>query len=131
MRVRSKEKSTISGLNSLSLSLSHCSNHREEIPSNDNLTSTSEESGRHEDSANFPSKPDSSHTPPAPKKSSQPSKLVDLGAAAAFASQAAADTQRKQGPANASTIDTVFGDFSTQPAPLPQSSGVGAAPGLH
>ena len=60
------------------------------------------------------------------KTSSQPAKLVDLGAAATFASQAAAKNQRKE-PAGSSTIDTVFGDFSSQPTathqPPPPVSG--------
>ena len=61
--------------------------------------------------------PSPSSQPASTKKSSQPTKLVDMGAAAAFASQAAAESQRKE-TAN-STIDTVFGDFSSQTAPQP------------
>ena len=61
----------------------------------------------------------------APSSSSQPTKLVDLGAAATFASQAAAaaqaENQRKE--MTNSTIDSVFGDFSSQPAPQPSTQG--------
>ena len=83
------------------------------------MNATSEEGGRHQNSSSMSSKTDTTTPqPPAPKKSSQPSKLVDLGAAAVFASQAAAAESQKKETAP-STIDSVFGDFSSQP-PAPQ-----------
>ena len=106
------------------LHLSPTSNHQEEGPHNEDLASTSEEGGRHEQFSSFPSKPDTTQPAPA-KKSSQPSKLVDLGAAAAFASQAAAEKQQKT-----STIDTVFGDFSSQPTPQPPPTGAATNSGV-
>ena len=53
------------------------------------------------------------------KKSFQPLKLVDLGAAATFANQAAAENQKKEMPtaqntatSGGTTMDEIFGDFA-------------------
>ena len=69
---------------------------------------TTSERERNNDSY-IPSKPDSTQ-PVTTKKTAQPTKLVDLGAAAVFASQAAAAGHSKE--TATSTIDSVFGDFS-------------------
>ncbi|CAI8009116.1 Clathrin interactor 1 [Geodia barretti] len=107
-------------------------NHQEVVgPETEDLTATSTEGGRHQNSSITSSKTDTAPQPAPLKKSSQPTKLVDLGAAAAFASQAAAENQRRE-TAN-STIDSVFGDFSSQPPALqsqppgPGSGGSGFA----
>jgi hypothetical protein len=106
------------------------SDHQEVVgPETEELTTTSTEDGRHQNSSITSSKTDIAPPQPAPpKKSSQPTKLVDLGAAAAFASQAAAENQRRE-TAN-STIDSVFGDFSSQPPALqsqPRGPGSGGS----
>lgn len=81
-------------------------------PYHDDFEASSTSEGGRNDHSYIPSKPEA----PA-KKSSQPAKLVDLGAAATFASQAAMEAQKKELAAtsqtSSSTIDNVFGDFSS------------------
>lgn len=93
---------------------------------NDNTSDTnvSPETTRYDDSYTA-TKTDTSFSATTKKaSSSQPTKLVDLGAAATFANQAAAaaaESQRKE--MTNSTIDSVFGDFPSQSAPLPSTQG--------
>lgn len=92
--------------------------------SRDVESSATSEQERNGDSY-IPSKPDST-LPATTKKAPQPTKLVDLGAAAAFASQAAAAEQKKE--TASSTIDSVFGDISnvqgsSQPPAAPAQQG--------
>lgn len=80
-------------------------------PYHDDLEGSSTSDGGRNDNFYTPSKPEA----PA-KKSSQPSKLVDLGAAATFASQAAEEKKKELATTNqasSSAIDSVFGDFSS------------------
>ena len=103
----------------------------QEVGDIDNSTS---EGGRYNDSYDTTTSKHDPSPAPAPtstKKSSQSTKLVDLGAAAAFASNAAAENKRRE--TAGTTIDSVFGDFSsgqTVPSQPPPPAVTGKLPPL-
>ena len=78
----------------------------------------------HSDEASEPPKPTSAPlfqpSPSTAKKSNQPSKLVDLGAAAAFASTAQQQQQQQQ--QQSSGAGDLFGVFEGSSQPQPQST---------
>lgn len=74
---------------------------------------------RKEETEEFSSVAQSTTTAATSTKSSQPSRLVNLGAAATFAASSQQPSAAPQPKTETSDIDNLFGDFSSVPPPQP------------